>query len=91
MAVVTDPVNVTPSRSASVADTDPDTTPVPAFVVDTETPATGTVLDGLTWTGTRRELVAPYLSVTVTAKLSVLSAASAPVRAAVCRAVAVGV
>ncbi len=91
-AVLAGPPKLSGSLLASVAVTLPVTTPfealgAPALVV----PATGTAFDGLMVTPTGTVADAPYLSVTVTEKVSVVSAAFAPTLAAACRAAAVGV
>ena len=80
------------SLSASVADTDPLTTPVDAFGAPTVAFApAGALLAGLIVTDTGIDAVPPLPSETATVKLSALSAAGAPDLAAACRATAVGV
>ena len=76
---------------ASVAVTVPVTTPVLLGVPAVALPATGAVLVGLIVTITGIELTAPYLSVTVAVKVSVVVAVVAPVVDAAWRAVAIGV
>lgn len=79
------------SLSASVALTLPVTTLVEASGVPTVVvPATGAVFFGLIATVTATGIVAPYPSVTVTVNVSAV-AAVAPILAAACRAMAVGV
>ena len=84
--------NVNGSLSASVADTDPLTTPVDAFGAPTVAFApAGALLAGLIVTDTAWVATAPRESVTVTVTVSLFAAAAAPVLAAACRATAVGV
>ena len=78
------------SRSASVAVTDPVTTPVLVLGVPTVVLVTGMALAGEIGTVTALLAVAPVLSVTVTVTVSVVVAVAAPVLAAAWRAVAVG-
>ena len=92
LAVPAGALKLTTSLSASVTATVPLTTPLDALGLPTvAVPATGTVFVGLIVTLTGMELAAPYLSLTVTVNVSVLSPARAPVRAAAWRAAAVGV
>ena len=76
---------------ASVAVTEPVTTPVVALGVPTVDLVTGVALVGEIVTVTARVAVAPLESVTVTVTVSVLAAVVAPTLAAACRAVDVGV
>ncbi len=74
---------------ASLAETDPVTTPVEAFGVPTVVVVVGTVFSGAMGTATDWETEPPRKLLTVMVTVSVVTVA--PVFAAACRAVAVGV
>lgn len=76
---------------ASVAVTEPVTTPVVEFGVPTVVFGTGALLAGKIVTVTALVAVAPLESVTVTVTVSVVTAVLAPVLAAAWRLVVVGV
>jgi hypothetical protein len=76
---------------ASVAVTEPVTTPVPVFGVPTVDLVTGTLLAGEIDNVTALVAVAPLESVTVTVTVSVVTAVLAPTLAAACRLFVVGV
>ena len=91
LAVLVGAVKVKGSEFASVAVTDPVTTPVVALGVPIVVFGMGTVFAPVTGTVTNRLVAAPFASVTVTVTVSVVVAVVAPALAAACRAVAVGV
>ena len=91
LAVVAGAVKVSGSLLASVAVTEPVTTPVLALGVPTVDFVTGMALVGEIVTVTALVVDAPWESVTVTVTVSVLAAVVAPTLAAACREVDVGV